>query len=101
MTSNGMSWQGSKGIGSVVATIGLFIVVGRSIGAAVDRSCTFGMPTLAGGALCDTTAAAVTRAPSAASRRSLVTITPPPFGLPLRGVYKSQLGGHSGNENLF
>ncbi len=102
MTSNGMSWQGSKGLGSVVATIGLFIVVGGSIGAAVDRSCTFGMPTLAGGALCDTAATtAVTRAPSAASRRSLVTTTPPPFGLPLRGVYKSQLRRYGGNENLF
>jgi hypothetical protein len=60
----------------VVATIGLFIVVGGSIGAAVDRSCTFGTPTLTGGALCHTRTTAVTRAPSAANRRSLVTIKP-------------------------
>ena len=46
-----MSWHGSNGLGSVVATIGLFMVVGGSIGAAVDRSCTSGLPTLAGGAL--------------------------------------------------
>ncbi len=100
-----MSRHGSNGLGSVVATIGLFIVVGGSIGAAVDRSCTFGAPfgapTMAGGALCDTITTAVTRAPSAANSRSLVTITPPRIGLILRGVYKSRPRDHRGNENLF
>ena len=40
MTSNGMSSHGSNGLGSVVVDDGLLIVVGGSIGAAVDRSCT-------------------------------------------------------------
>jgi hypothetical protein len=96
-----MSLHGSNGLGSVVATIGLFIVVGGSIGAAVDRSCTFGIPTLPGDALCHTTISAMTRAPSAASSRSLATITPPPLGQPLPGVYKSHPRDHSRNENLF
>src|SRR5271156_104531 len=74
-----MSRHGSNGLGSVVATIGLFIVVGGSIGAAVDRSSTLGPPTVAGGALCHTTTAAMNRAPNAASRRSLATMTPRPI----------------------
>src|SRR6202000_2879453 len=77
------------------------MVVGGSIGAAVDRSCTFGVPTWAGGALCDATTRAVTRAPSAASNRSLVTITPPLLGPPLRVLYKSLPRDHSQNKNLF
>lgn len=56
--------------------IGLFIVVAGSIGAAVDRNSTRPLPVTAGGALCHTKTAALDSAPSAASRRSLVSITP-------------------------
>src|SRR5881628_518309 len=76
-TSNGMSSHGLNGLGSVVATIGLFIVVGVSIGAAVERNCTPGAATGAGGALWQTTTTAVSRAPNAASSRSLPTMTHP------------------------
>ncbi|EUA54754.1 hypothetical protein I553_1289 [Mycobacterium xenopi 4042] len=60
----------------VVAMIGLFMVVAGSIGAAVDRNSTLPPPVAAGGALYHTTMTAATSAPSAAIRRSLVTITP-------------------------
>src|ERR1700759_2278729 len=98
-----MSRHGSNGLGSVVATIGLFIVVGGSMGGAVDRSSTLGPPTVAGGALCHTTTAAMNKAPNAASRRSLATMTSPPCLIVrlLSGAYKSQPRRHSVNENLF
>lgn len=51
----------------MVATIGLFIVVGESVGAAVDRSRTLPV----GGALCHTTTAAVIRASIAANTTQL------------------------------
>ena len=50
-----MSSQASNGRGSVVATIGLFIVLREDIGAAVERNRTVPRPVVAGGTLCQTT----------------------------------------------
>src|ERR1700754_302878 len=96
-----MSRHGSNGLGSVVATIGLFIVVGGSIGAAVDRRSTLGPPTVAGGELCPVRVNALNRAPNAASSRSLPTMTPPPMTVYCGGAYKSRPHRHRVNKNLF
>ncbi|CKR06198.1 Uncharacterised protein [Mycobacterium tuberculosis] len=97
MTSNGMSRHGSNGLGSVVATIGLFIVV--DMGAAVDRSWTASPPVGAGGMPCQptvpTTTTAAVSAPSPPISRTLVNTTPPALGGPLPGVYKSAPRRHS------
>ena len=86
-----MSLHGSNGLGSVVATIGLFIVV--SIGAAVDRSSTV-VATVGAGARCQPTMPPTTAVISAAIapiKRILVNTTPPDVvGGPLPGVYKSR-----------
>src|SRR5262245_34217579 len=70
-----MSLHGSNGLGSVVATIGLFIVV--SMGAAVDRSSTVLAAVGAGGALCQPRTTAVTSAAPPPIKRILPNTTPP------------------------
>src|ERR1700756_370547 len=73
-----MSSHASNGRGSVVATIGLFIVV--SIGAAVDRSSKVLPAVGVGGLLCQPAVppkAAAISAATAPIRRTLVSTTPP------------------------
>src|ERR1700694_1192101 len=102
MTSSGMSSHGSNGRGLTVSTTGHLMVVATSdSGAAVDRRSTAPLLVRLGGALWYTTITAVTSAHNAASRRSLVAITPPRARQPLRGVYKSRTQRRTRNENLF
>ncbi len=96
MTSNGMSRHGSNGLGSVVATIGLFIVV--DMGAAVDRSWTASPPVGAGDALPAHRAHHHHRC----RQRTEPSDQPhpgehdtPALGGPLPGVYKSAPRRHS------
>src|ERR1700694_4464260 len=102
MTPSGMSSHGSNGRGLTVSTTGHLMVVETSdIGAAVERRSTVPLPVRLGGALWQTPITAVTSAHIAASRRSLVAITPPRTRQPLRGVYKSRAPRRTRNENLF
>jgi len=73
----GMSVQGSNGLWSVSAITGdLSVVLGSSIGAAVDRSCTPLLTVRLAGEDCQTMTTAVTSAHSTANSRNLVAMTP-------------------------
>src|SRR5271166_1001866 len=99
-----MSSHGSNGRGSVVATIGLFMVVSGSIGWAVDLSWTVPPPVGAGGALCQPEVppmTAVISAPSAPIRRTLVSTTPPALGGPFARPIQVAPAPSQWNENLF
>src|SRR6201999_1973085 len=87
---------GSNGLGSVVATIGLFIVV--SIGAAVDRSSTERPPVGTGGALCHPPTTAVSSAANAPIRRILANTTPPDVAAVLCRECTSRVGAVTGKR---
>lgn len=102
-----MSSHASNGRGSVVATMGLFMVV--SIGSAVDRNSTGPAPSGADAAPCQPTApptTAVTSAPSAPITRTLADID---ISLPhpvtpwrsLAGSVQVACAPSQGNLNLF
>ena len=81
MTSSGMSSHGTNGLGSTMSITGhLIVVVGLSIGTAVDRSCTLRVAARFAGADCTTTTTAATRAHSTANSRNLVAMAPPLLG---------------------
>jgi hypothetical protein len=79
----------------------LIVVLGSVIGTAAERNCTGPPPERPEGTFWDTTTTAVTRAPNAPIRRSLVTMASPQAQPPLGGVYKSARQGTAVNKNLF
>ena len=103
-----MSSHGSNGLGSTVSTTGhLIVVVGSSMGAAVERSCTLAVTLELAGEDCHTATTAVTSAHSTANSRNLVVhglvgmATPGcRFGTPA-GSVPSVTSARTVNENLF
>ena len=81
IASSGMSSHGSNGLGLENAITGdLIVVLGSSIGAVVDRSCTLLVTLRPAGVDCHTTTTAVTSAHRTPNSLNLVAMTSPPLG---------------------